>query len=266
MRNLDYETFGPFDARASLKSLKEWVHNFVTNAGKQNVVIGISGGKDSTICAALLAKTLGPKHVFGVLMPNGVQSDIDDAERVIAITKINRIYMPITDAYNAMSKSLEAADAKGISDLPGYKTNCPSRLRMVVLYSLATKYNALVCNTGNFDEEYVGYTTIYGDDAGDFSPFGKLTISEEREIGLKLGLPKELVFKTPSDGMSGCSDEDKLGVKYSDIEALIYAQNALIYSGLTLEVGEKLIKLRNGSKFKRNLIQIPSYDPYMRRA
>ena len=144
MRNLDYETFGPFDAGASLKSLKEWVHNFVTNAGKQNVVIGISGGKDSTICAALLAKTLGPKHVFGVLMPNGVQSDIDDAERVIAITKINRIYMPITDAYNAMSKSLEAADAKGISDLPGYKTTCSSRLRMVVLYSLSPKYSALL--------------------------------------------------------------------------------------------------------------------------
>ena len=212
--------------------ITQWIRDwFFQNGPKANAVIGISGGKDSTIAAALLAKALGPNRVTGVLMPNGVQKDIDDAKRVVEFLGIRAVAVNIEGAVKALTSSLENC----VDPLTGEKAtllqklnqnsqiNMPPRIRMATLYAIAPSLfrGGMVCNTCNASEDYIGYSTKYGDAAGDFAPLQCYTVTEILAIGHALGLPADLVDKTPSDGLCGMSDEDRFGFSYAVLDLFI---------------------------------------------
>ena len=204
-------------------------------------IIGISGGKDSTVCAALLVKALGKDKVIGVIMPNGIQKDIDDSKKVCEllgirsfVININKIYeelnceliSKIRDPQNERNFEINPIgtvqdSTRYVINNPLYSTNTPARCRMTVLYGIAALYNGFVVNTCNLSEDWIGYSTKWGDAIGDFSILNKLTKSEVVELGDYLGLPHELTHKTLSDGMCGMSDEDKLGFTYDDLDNYI---------------------------------------------
>lgn len=235
--------------------IKEW---FSKNGNDQTIaVLGISGGKDSTICAALLAEALGPERVLGVLMPNNVQSDIEDSKALVNHLGIKYVIVNIGSTYDSITKEIQAKleDKNYTSELSAqYKTNTPSRLRMVTLYGVgAILGNTRICNTGNLSEAMIGYTTLYGDFAGDFALINKLTKSEVVQIGDELDLPKYLVHKAPGDGMSGKTDEDNIGFTYDELDA--YIRNG--------EVGpnyDTIIKRVKSMEFKRKVLNLPSFD------
>ena len=197
--------------------IKEW---FRINGNKASAVIGISGGKDSTVAAALLVEALGKDRVIGVMMPNGIQPDIADSERVIKHLGIDNYTVNIYDIYNAQIKAIRANEIP-ISD--DTKINLPPRIRMATLYAIAQSLpnGGRVINTCNASEDFVGYSTKFGDSAGDMSPLGDCFVSEVIGIGDILGLPKDLVHKAPSDGLCGKTDEDRFGFTYDDIERYI---------------------------------------------
>ena len=243
-----------------IDNLVKWIRTQVPEGGK--AVLGISGGKDSTIAAALCVRALGANNVIGVLMPNGVQNDIRDSYDVCKHLSIYFIEVNIEDAYesirNEIGKSL---------DFNGWKnpytavycnnmicTNLPARLRMATLYAVAAMYpNSRVVNTCNYSEDYVGYSTKYGDAAGDFSPLGGLTVREVLAIGDALELPYDLVHKAPSDGMCGKTDEDNLGFTYEQLDDFIEGN----FGKVPLEVGTKIANLHVITRHKYN--PIPTY-------
>ena len=208
-----------FDVIKVTEGVIDWIRNWFEENGKGcNAVIGISGGKDSSVVAALCVEALGKDRVIGVLMPNGVQSDISDSEQLVEHLGIRHFVCNIKDATDGVIKSL------GDCGLPlneQARINLPPRIRMSTLYAVSQTLNGRVANTCNLSEDYVGYSTRYGDSAGDFSPLAKLTVAEVVQIGAYLGLPKNLVVKVPSDGLSGKSDEDKLGFTYAVLDKYI---------------------------------------------
>lgn len=196
-----------------------WIRDWFEKNGKGcNAIVGISGGKDSSIVAALCVKALGKDRVVGVLMPNGVQSDISDSEKLVDFLGIQRYVCNIKDATDGVISSLSDC---GLELSEQARINLPPRIRMSTLYAVSQTLNGRVANTCNLSEDYVGYSTRYGDSAGDFSPLGKLTVQEVKEIGKYLGLPIDLVDKIPSDGLSGMGDEDKLGFTYAVLDRYI---------------------------------------------
>lgn len=194
---------------------------FVNNGNKDTkAIIGISGGKDSTIAAALLVRALGKDRVIGVLMPNGTQTDIADSYEVCKILGISHYTFNIGNAYNEMMESFNTNVTLPINDQ--LTTNVPSRLRMTALYMVAAAVGGRVINTGNYSEGYIGYTTKYGDLAGDFAILKDYTVREILEIGDNLDeLPKHLVHKLPGDGLTGKTDEDQTGIPYDVLDAYI---------------------------------------------
>ena len=208
------------------KQIVDWVKNwFKENGPNSPAVIGISGGKDSTICAAILAEALGPERVIGVMMPNGEQKDIADSEKVIEILGIKRVLINIKEAYFQLTASIGNTFGKLEEEFPKlYTTNTPARLRMVTLYGIAALVGGRVVNTCNASEDYIGYSTKWGDAVGDFSLLCNLTVSDVRKLGKELGLPQTLVCKAPGDGMCGKTDEDNLGFTYDFLDAVIMGQ------------------------------------------
>jgi len=199
----------------------KWIQNwFNENGPKAKAIIGISGGKDSTIIAKLLVEALGKDRVIGVMMPNGVQPDISDSERVIEFLGIKGYEVNIYDQYNAEVSALNEA---GIIPSKDTLINIAPRLRMTTLYAVAQSLpeGGRVCNTCNKSEDYIGYSTKFGDAAGDFSPCADFTVTEMLQIGDILGLPYDLVHKIPSDGLCGKTDEDNLGFTYAELDKYI---------------------------------------------
>lgn len=205
-----------FNAKETTEKAAQWIREFFEKNGKNcNAVIGISGGKDSSICAALCVEALGKERVIGVLMPNGEQNDIDMARLLVNHLDIKAVEVNINEAYKGVLNGLENAKPVNRFKLDGLSNqtivNLPPRLRMAVLYAVSQSCNGRVANTCNLSEDWVGYSTRYGDSAGDFSPLARLTVAEVKEMGRFLGLPEILVDKVPSDGLCGKTDEDNLG-------------------------------------------------------
>lgn len=199
----------------------EYVRDFFDKNGKNcSAVLGISGGKDSCITAALLARALGKERVVGVMMPDGIQPDISDSQAVVDFLGIRHFTVNIGEATKALKKSLEEAGGTITKDVG---INIPPRIRMTTLYAVAQglEEGGRVINTCNKSEDYIGYSTKYGDAAGDMSILAGLTVEEVLQIGDFLGLPSNLVHKTPSDGLSGMSDEDKVGFTYAVLDKYI---------------------------------------------
>lgn len=197
----------------------QWIRDwFAANGPKCNAVVGISGGKDSTVVAGLLAEALGPGRVIGVLMPNGFQSDLNDAIKVCEHLNIKGTIVNIeciNDDFLNIISGLEIISSEQT------KINLPPRIRMSMLYAISQSVNGRVANTCNLSEDYVGYSTRWGDAVGDFAPLGGLLTDEVVAIGDALGLPHDLVHKTPSDGLCGKTDEDNLGFTYDQLNSYI---------------------------------------------
>ena len=250
-------------------SMKNAVINWIRDYFKDNfdgyAIIGISGGKDSTICAALLKEAIGADRIIAVMMPNGVQADIEDSYAVcdyLEIPEENRFEVNIETAFRSIKNEIFAGCSQyaiwhkdTIEKNDTIKTNLPSRLRMCTLYTVAALYeNARVCNTSNASERFIGYSTKWGDNVGDFAPLANLTVREVLQIGDALGLPHYLVHKEPSDGMSGKSDEEKLGFSYEELDAFL-----LENIGPGVEKEAKMLRLHRINQHK--IDPIPKFCP-----
>ena len=229
----------------------EWIREFFEENGKGcNAVLGISGGKDSSVVAALLVEALGKDRVIGVLMPNGEQADIDMAKLLVEHLGIKYYVVNIKEAYegivNAFPEELEVSNQT--------KINLAPRLRMSTVYAVSQSVNGRVANTCNLSEDWVGYSTRYGDSVGDFSPCSHFTVQEVKEIGRILGLPEVLIEKAPSDGLCGKTDEDNLGFTYAVLDKYIR----------TGEINDEETKKLIDRKHKMNLFKLevmPAYEP-----
>ena len=207
-----------FDARKVTNQCIIWIRKFFEENGKDcNAVVGISGGKDSSVVAALCVEALGKERVIGVMMPCGKQQDIYMSYKLVQHLGIKHYVVNIKDTVDSILKSLP--DDIEITAMT--KQNLPPRIRMSTLYAVSQSVNGRVCNTCNLSEDWVGYSTRYGDSVGDFSPLSHLTVTEVKEIGRILGLPDALVDKTPIDGLCGKSDEENLGFTYAELDRYI---------------------------------------------
>lgn len=207
-----------FDAKKVKNEIVEWIRDWFEQNGKDCMaVVGISGGKDSSVVAALCVEALGKDRVIGVLMPQGEQSDIEYSKMLVDFLDITRITCNIEGAVNEVLESFEGV----VSPTSQTTTNLPARIRMATLYAISQSVNGRVANTCNLSENWVGYCSKFGDAAGDFSPLENLTVTEVKAIGRELGLPSELVDKTPTDGLCGKTDEDNLGFTYAELDAYI---------------------------------------------
>lgn len=208
-----------FDVKKVKDDCVKWIQNFFEENGPGcNAVVGISGGKDSSVVAALCVEALGKERVIGVLMPNGEQHDIDCARQLVEFLGIKNYEVNIKSAIEGMKSALVAA---GVEESEQARTNFPPRIRMATLYAVSQSNNGRVANTCNLSEDWVGYSTRYGDAAGDFSPLSQLTVQEIKAIGAELNLPDNLVNKVPIDGLCGKTDEDNLGFTYAVLDKYI---------------------------------------------
>ena len=208
-----------FNAVEVKDKVVEWIRDFFENNGKGcNAIVGISGGKDSSVVAALCVEALGKDRVIGVLMPNGEQADIDCARQLVDCLGIKSYEVNVKAAIDGLKEAIAAA---GVEESEQAKTNLPPRVRMSTLYAVSQSMNGRVANTCNLSEDWVGYSTRYGDAAGDFSPLSNLTVAEIKEIGAVLGLPNNLVNKVPIDGLCGKTDEENLGFTYATLDKYI---------------------------------------------
>lgn len=210
-----------FDAKKVKNEIVEWIRDWFEQNGKDCMaVVGISGGKDSSVVAALCSEALGKDRVVGVLMPNHIQDDIDYSHMLCEHLGIKNYIVDVGVAIDALLNNIHyrVTDTE-ISDQT--ITNLPARIRMATLYAISQSVNGRVANTCNLSENWVGYCSKFGDAAGDFSPLENLTVTEVKAIGRELGLPSELVDKTPTDGLCGKTDEDNLGFTYAELDAYI---------------------------------------------
>lgn len=250
-----------FNAKKTTKDIVKWIRDFFEKNGKNcNAVIGMSGGKDSSVAAALCVKALGKDKVIGVIMPNGKQKDKYVAAEVCDFLGIRYMEINIDGAYNHIIESIDAIynpvrdGYEVITPTNQTKINLPARLRMSTLYAVSQSMSGRVVNTCNLSEDYVGYATRYGDGAGDFSPLANLTTNEVIAVGLECGLPKKFVYKTPTDGLCGLTDEDNLGFSYAVL-------NKYIRTGIC---EDNAIKVRIDAMHEKNkfkLLPMPTF-PY----
>lgn len=240
-----------FDALKTKNDCVLWIRDFFDKNGKTcNAVIGISGGKDSSVAAALCVEALGHDRVIGVLMPCGEQHDIDCAYALVNHLGIKHFVVNV----KASIEGLISAIPNEIEITTQTRTNIPPRIRMATLYAVSQSLNGRVVNTCNLSEDWVGYSTRYGDAAGDFSPLSHLTVTEVKEIGRLLGLPDELVDKTPIDGLCGKTDEENLGFSYADLDK--YIRDGIEPDKQTKE---RIDTLHRNNLFKLQLM--PSFKP-----
>ena len=238
-----------FDAKQQLPGLLDWMRAQMKNCYGKTAVIGISGGKDSSVVAALAVEAYGRENVLGVLMPNGDQSDIDYSHGLVEHLGIRNVVFNIKESNDGILHEMER---HGMEISRQTKVNLPSRIRMVSLYAIAQSENGgIVLNTSNLSEDWVGYCTIYGDSAGAFSPLGMYTTEEVVELGRALGLPEKFVVKPPSDGLTGLTDEDNLGFTY-------HAVNEYVRKGICedAETKAKIDRLHRISRFKFQTIPV----------
>lgn len=209
-----------FNVEKVAHDMIEWVRNwFAVNGPGCNAVIGISGGKDSSVTAAVCCAALGRDRVVGVLMPNGEQADIDVSKALVEHLGIKSYVVNIHDAFEGLKSELN-----NVMDVPlsnQTMINIAPRMRMTALYAVSQSVNGRVANTCNLSEDWVGYSTRWGDSVGDFSPLSDLTVDEVKQVGRYLGLPSMFVDKAPSDGLCGKTDEDNLGFTYAVLDKYI---------------------------------------------
>lgn len=253
-----------FNAKKVKNDIVQWIRDwFEKNGPECNAVIGISGGKDSTVVAALCVEALGKDRVIGVLMPNGKQSDIDKSYEVVKHLGIRSIEVNIHDSYQAIMDSIFEGFYDTLSEFPNFniseqtRVNLSPRIRMATLYAISQSVHGRVSNNCNLSEDWVGYSTRWGDSVGDFAPLACLTVAEVKAIGYELGLPADLIEKIPSDGLCGKTDEDNLGFTYADLDRYLRTGNCD-----DVQSKEKIDYLHKKNKFKTMAIPRPYLNPF----
>lgn len=240
-----------FDAERIKNECVEWIRTFFAENGPDcNAVVGISGGKDSSVVAALCVEALGAHRVVGVLMPCGQQADIDCSRKLVEHLGIRHYTVNIEAAMKGLTSAISSELELSAQSL----TNLPPRLRMATVYAVSQSVNGRVANTCNLSEDWVGYSTRYGDSVGDFSPLSRLTVAEVKAIGHLLGLPCELVEKVPIDGLCGKTDEDNLGFTYAQLDR--YIRTGEIDDP---EIKARIDRMHRINRFKLELM--PVFEP-----
>lgn len=261
-----------FDANLAIENI---VNGLRASNPSGKAIIGISGGKDSTVVAYLAVKAYGKENVVGVMMPNGEQKDIADSKRVCELLGIKNLTINIGDAYKSLTGAIcvnlmdDVSNGVLNNEIPSqYSTNTPARLRMTTLYGVAAILGGRVLNTCNRSEDVLGYSTFYGDSAGSYGPICDYTVSEVRQIGLALGAPEDLVMKAPDDGMCGSTDEQNLS-KQLDIPNFTYERldhlirREIDECDFSFNEIERIRNLYNKMKFKIEIIRMPHPDSGM---
>lgn len=239
-----------FNAREMKEQCVQWIKDWFTENGKDcNAVVGISGGKDSSVVAALCAEALGRERVIGVLMPCGVQEDIDMSRKLVNHLGIENYELNIKTAVEGI-----LGEMAGMEISRQTRINLPARIRMAAVYAVGQSRNGRVANTCNLSEDWVGYATRYGDGAGDFSPLSQLTVTEVKAIGREMGIPDDLVEKVPIDGLSGKTDEENLGFTYAVLDK--YIREGICEDK---ELQKKIDETHRKNVFKLELM--PSFKP-----
>ena len=242
-----------FDAKKTKNDIVAWIREWFDKNGPDcNAVVAISGGKDSSVTAALCAEALGKDRVYGVLLPNGEQKDIDASLLLVNHLQIPYSIINIKGAFDDVMNSLQ-------ENLPEVSNqtyiNLAPRIRMAVTYAVSQSKNGRVANTSNLSEDWVGFATRYGDTAGDFSPLSRLTVQEVKAVGRECGLPEELVEKVPIDGLTYKTDEDNLGFTYADLDR--YIRTGICEDAATKEL---IDNKHRWNKFKLELMPVFQYD------
>ena len=210
-----------FDAEKVKNDIVKWIREWFENNGPGcNGVVAVSGGKDSSVVAALLVEALGKDRVIGVMLPRGVQPDIDMSYLLVKHLGIKSYEINVGETIDALEKEMRNVMGEDAVSTQAI-VNLPPRVRMAATYAVSQSVNGRVANTCNLSEEWVGYATRYGDNAGDFSPLSRLTVQEVKAVGRVLGLPDVLVDKVPSDGLQAKTDEDNLGFTYAVLDRYI---------------------------------------------
>ncbi len=242
-----------FDAKHATEQCVNWIKEWFEQNGKGcNAVLGVSGGKDSSVVAALCQKALGKDRVIGVLMPKGEQFDIDYSIELCEILGIKYFTINIGEAVESIYKAV--GDSFEVSNQS--KVNLPPRVRMSVVYLVSQSNNGRVANTCNLSEDWVGYSTRYGDSVGDFSPLSCFTVQEVKAIGRELGLPEKFIEKPPIDGLCGKTDEDNLGFTYATLDA--YIREGIQPDP---ETKKRIDTLHKNNLFKLQYMPCFAYDP-----
>lgn len=242
-----------FDAAKTKDEIVEWIRDYFRKNGPDcNAVIGISGGKDSSIVAALCCEALGNGRVIGVLMPQGVQSDIDVARELVAHLGIKSFEINIAETVNTL---LAKGRIAGLCDSKQARVNLPARIRMATLFMVSQSMNGRVANTCNASENFVGWQTVGGDGFGQFSPLSKLTVTEVKAVGRELGLPEKFIEKAPADGLTGKTDEDNFGFTYDFLDKYIRTSDF----GGDIATAAKIDRMHEANLFKD--LPMPTYDP-----
>ena len=252
-----------FDVENTTKECIQWIKDwFEKNGPGCNVIIGMSGGKDSTIVAKICVEALGADHVIGVAMPDKNQH-VNDADKICKYLGIKFMYIPIsliTKSFKETARDYEHFDWSEQSE-----QNIPPRVRMTMLFALSQTFNGRVANTCNLSEDYVGYATLFGDAAGSFAPLSQLTVTEIYQIGDYLGLPYEWVHKVPDDGLPHSSSaEKKFGFSYAELDQYIregVEPEGMCENNPNERKIDKIARMHRNNKFKTEIVQIPHYDP-----
>jgi len=246
-----------FDAKKVKNDLVQWIRDwFEENGPGCNAVIGISGGKDSSVVAALCVEALGKDRVIGVLMPQGIQNDISISYDLVRYLDIMSYTINIDHIVDALLNGIDVDTASVIDISDQTRINLPPRIRMATLYAISQSLNGRVSNNCNLSEDWVGYSTRWGDSVGDFSPLANLTVTEVKAIGYELGLPADFIEKVPSDGLCGKTDEDNLGFSYDTLDR--YIRTGICED---TDTKEKIDKLHMKNQFKMEPIPSFSYYP-----
>lgn len=247
-----------FDVKKEVDGITNFIKEYFKNNNLKGVVLGISGGKDSAVVAALFAKAIGSENVLGVTLPcHSEKTDKSDAQLVADKYGFELINLDLTPVYDSFINEVNKLGNYSEEELKNSNINIKPRLRMSSVYYLAALYSAIkggtyvVAGTSNKCELYVGYFTKGGDSTYDIGVLNNYTVSEVIQIGEYLEVPDPVIHKVPSDGLSGQSDEDKLGVKYNDIASVIDGEE------VDSEVKEKVLSLHRSASHKFN---IPVYD------
>lgn len=247
-----------FNVEKETKNVIEFIRDYYKKNNLGGAIIGISGGKDSAVVAALFTKALGKENVIGVTMPcHSNKNDKTDARLISDYYGFEMINFDITGVFDSFKEELNNLGNFKDDEIKNSDINLKPRLRMSTLYYLAALYSAikgktyLVAGTSNKCELYVGYFTKGGDSVHDISPIADFTVDEVIKIGEYLKVPEKVLYKAPNDGLSNQTDEDKLGVKYKEIASYIDDENSV-----DEKTKEKIKRLHNASKHK---FVIPTY-------
>lgn len=236
----------------AIEYILKWIRDYFSESAQKKAVIGISGGKDSSVVAALCARALGTENVLGVMLPDGEQPDIEASYDLVHHLGIPFVKLDISPLPETLLSHMRSID---IEPTEQAITNLPARIRMAALFAVAQSVGGRVANTCNFSEDYVGYATLFGDNAGQFAPIADFTVTEVKAIGHALGLPDHLVEKTPTDGLCGKTDEENLGFTYDMLDQYIRTASCP-----DREVLNRIRELHERNGFKLELVRLPHPD------